>query len=200
MVSCAACGRTKTKNCKDKQITFHRLPKKEEKLNFWIKFINKVDWVPSQSNFLCSLHFAKDCFDRSSTLKVRLKDNALPTIAISRLKYDRAYGKEESHVPTNLNKSGQNMFPIITLHTSQVIDVSKSSVPRPPSTPTKTTVKIEENDTPCKMHLKRKLRAVSNENILKSKKIRYLQKINWYQKRKIKSLTALISELKKKMC
>lgn len=90
MVSCAACGCSKTPNNKSLGITHHRFPKDSGTRTAWTIFVNKPGWVPGMS-FLCSQHFAENCFDRSSKMKVRLIQNACPTIAVSRLKYVKTF-------------------------------------------------------------------------------------------------------------
>lgn len=89
MVSCVACGRTRKQTSKINGITFHHFPKNEERKKCWLKFINKTNWKPSKNSFLCSEHFTKDCFDRSSRVKVRLRESAIPVIEITRSKYLR---------------------------------------------------------------------------------------------------------------
>lgn len=52
-----------------------------------MKFVNDLEFIPKTTSFLCSQHFSEDCFDRTSTLLVRLRPNATPTIKVDRLKY-----------------------------------------------------------------------------------------------------------------
>ena len=49
------------------------------------------EFIPKSNSVLCSHHFAKDCFDRTSMVKVRLLPNAVPTIEVERLKYVSAF-------------------------------------------------------------------------------------------------------------
>ncbi|CAG9840752.1 unnamed protein product [Diabrotica balteata] len=87
MVSCASCGCTMTQKTKNEGITFHSFPKDCRRRTLWIEFLRKPDWLPKPSSVLCSYHFAQDCFDRTSKLKVRLLATAVPTVEVERLKY-----------------------------------------------------------------------------------------------------------------
>lgn len=68
---------------------------------------------------------------------------------------------------------------------------------RSPS-PLPTSSSVKTTNSPSKITLKRKISQLHTLNILKSNKIRRLQKENWRQKKKISSLKGLVSELKNK--
>ncbi|XP_028130882.2 THAP domain-containing protein 2 [Diabrotica virgifera virgifera] len=101
MVSCASCGCTMTQKSKNEGITFHSFPK-DCRRRLWIEFLRKPDWLPKPSSVLCSHHFAQDCFDRMSKLKVRLQATAVPTVEVTRLKYVR------SNYPTLYSTANEN--------------------------------------------------------------------------------------------
>ncbi|XP_012534482.2 THAP domain-containing protein 2 isoform X2 [Monomorium pharaonis] len=96
MVHCKACG--VSSKARNYGITFHRFPKNESQRNVWISFINKDN--ESNTNFkctmLCSQHFEDSCFDKTSSVKMRLKPFSVPTIHISRAKYSR-YARRHFH-------------------------------------------------------------------------------------------------------
>lgn len=52
----------------------------------WIKFVGKTNEEIPKFAVLCSQHFEEMDFERSA-LKVRLKENAIPSIIIQRHKY-----------------------------------------------------------------------------------------------------------------
>ncbi|XP_046627385.1 THAP domain-containing protein 2-like [Neodiprion virginianus] len=89
MVSCAACGYSKTRKRRDERITFHVFPKRPDRRDAWIRFMGRADYKPTPYSRLCSQHFTDSCFDRASTARVQLNNDAIPTIGISRLKYAR---------------------------------------------------------------------------------------------------------------
>ncbi|XP_046750538.1 THAP domain-containing protein 1-like [Diprion similis] len=89
MVSCAACGYSKTRKRRDERITFHVFPKRPDRRDAWIRFMGRADYKPTPYSRLCSQHFTDGCFDRASTARVQLNNDAIPTIGISRLKYAR---------------------------------------------------------------------------------------------------------------
>ncbi|KAM0735303.1 THAP domain-containing protein 2 [Formica fusca] len=91
MVHCQACGiTTKARNY---GITFHRFPKNEDQRCAWINFVKEKKGLQENDKCtaLCSQHFETSCFDRTSPEKVRLKQFSVPTIYISRLKYERIH-------------------------------------------------------------------------------------------------------------
>ncbi|XP_027028661.2 D-aminoacyl-tRNA deacylase 2 isoform X1 [Tachysurus fulvidraco] len=66
----------------ERGITFHRFPFSDvERLSHWIKFCQRDRWSLHSRSAICSRHFTKDCFDRSSEV-VYLKPDAVPTIEI----------------------------------------------------------------------------------------------------------------------
>ncbi|XP_070161942.1 uncharacterized protein [Polyergus mexicanus] len=107
MVHCQACGITK--KARNYGITFHRFPKNEDQRNTWINFINKNKGL--HENFkcttLCSQHFDASCFDRTSAEKVRLKLFSVPTIHISRSKYDKITAMTVRSQTGSINETSQ---------------------------------------------------------------------------------------------
>ncbi|KAF5296373.1 hypothetical protein FQA39_LY12492 [Lamprigera yunnana] len=79
-----------------------KFPKNEARRATCLKNINMSEyWSPTRSSRLCSKHFTKDCFDRTSSAIVRLYSTAIPTIQINRLKHARSSKKEVvTHIPT----------------------------------------------------------------------------------------------------
>lgn len=65
-------------------------------------------------------------------------------------------------------------------------------------TPSPGSIKEPLQDTPRKKILKRKIAELQGKNVLKSRKIRSLQKVVWRQKKVITSLKAMTVQLKKK--
>ncbi|XP_030757987.1 uncharacterized protein LOC115883722 [Sitophilus oryzae] len=230
MVSCAACGCSQTKTTKDKGMTFHKFPKNEKIRKFWIEFVNRPNWTPAKQSCLCSSHFSQECFDRSSSLIVRLRENALPTLTVTRVKYVRSFYEEEcfsepstsqaaqllmQEVEANIPKSATCNF---TVNSKNQDDNSQVSTPINSSqfVDCKIEVKVENQDyifaeapspitslqlTPddtTRLFLERKLNEMYKMDKIKSNKIRYLQKKNWAQKKKITALTTIVADLKSK--
>lgn len=62
----------------------HRFPKKDSVLlETWINFCQRKDPINLKTARICSFHFEKECFIRKNNRKVRLKRDAIPTIAIA---------------------------------------------------------------------------------------------------------------------
>ncbi|XP_050512513.1 uncharacterized protein LOC126888366 isoform X4 [Diabrotica virgifera virgifera] len=64
--------------------TFHSFPKDVQLRKAWIQFVNKEreNWEPSKCSKLCTKHFAEKDIDRTSLAQpIRLRENAIPTIA-----------------------------------------------------------------------------------------------------------------------
>ncbi|CAH1967916.1 unnamed protein product [Acanthoscelides obtectus] len=55
-------------------------PKKADRSQLWVKFVNRGEWTPTRSSVICSKHFSEESFDRTSKCYVNLKPNAVPTI------------------------------------------------------------------------------------------------------------------------
>ncbi|KAF2885549.1 hypothetical protein ILUMI_20617 [Ignelater luminosus] len=87
MVSCSACGisHRSVKN----GIRFHRFPKNTEQRNAWLRFTGKSENDIAKVSYLCSQHFGEEQFDRTSSYKVQLRSNAVPTKAVFRSKYSK---------------------------------------------------------------------------------------------------------------
>ncbi|XP_037294382.1 THAP domain-containing protein 1-like [Manduca sexta] len=76
---CCVKGCKSNSRKKDPEISFHRLPKNLKTRAKWIENIGRRDWNPTPNTYICSLHFEKNCVNR--TLNVpRVKDNCFPTI------------------------------------------------------------------------------------------------------------------------
>ncbi|XP_039305854.1 THAP domain-containing protein 6-like isoform X2 [Solenopsis invicta] len=77
-------------------ITFHRFPQDESKKLTWAKVMGlQMECLPKSSH-LCSLHFSDDDFDRSSLIRIRLRENAIPISNISKVA-----GAEEVSLQSN---------------------------------------------------------------------------------------------------
>ncbi|CAG9840355.1 unnamed protein product [Diabrotica balteata] len=80
MVLCSYFGCKNRSERKTPGITFHRFPlKNPNKLHEWVKQMHVVDWMPTKHTRLCSKHFEKKWFYKTST-KMYLLDQAVPTI------------------------------------------------------------------------------------------------------------------------
>lgn len=66
---------------------FFSFPKSGQRRQEWIDFVKTPGFIPKKTSVLCSSHFAQECFDYSSKLKVRLFPTAVPTIEINRVRY-----------------------------------------------------------------------------------------------------------------
>ncbi|CAH2002321.1 unnamed protein product [Acanthoscelides obtectus] len=55
-------------------------PKKADRCQFSVKFVNRGEWTPTRSSVICSKHFSEESFDRTLKCTVNLKPNAVPTI------------------------------------------------------------------------------------------------------------------------
>ncbi|KAK5644926.1 hypothetical protein RI129_006226 [Pyrocoelia pectoralis] len=209
MVSCAACGCSKTPKNKSAGITFHTFPKDSDTRTAWTNFVNKPEWVPGTS-YLCSQHFVENCFDRTSKMKVRLIQNACPTIEVSRLKYVRTFNPIRTKLvnnPTSDMLTGPNIaVKEVNYNEEPVPGPSKLILPGPYrqrcTTPTPTVdsfnIRDSQQDTPHIISLKRKISKLQVQNTLQSQKIRRLQKMAWRQKKNISSMKSIILELKRK--
>ncbi|KAL1490193.1 hypothetical protein ABEB36_012926 [Hypothenemus hampei] len=194
MVSCVACGCSSTAGRKAIGLTFHNFPKDAKRREFWIKFVKKPDWVPNKRSLLCSNHFVEECFNRTSKVQVRLRPTALPTVEVSRLKYVKSsnlvYKKphEEKEIFSEVTFVSEEQSSLVPQHISSL---------SPPST-SKLHLDKSLEDTPRKKSLKKQIIELGTKDILKSHKIRKLQKITWHQKKKINSLKSILMELKTK--
>ncbi|KAK5640344.1 hypothetical protein RI129_011155 [Pyrocoelia pectoralis] len=214
MVSCFACGSSATKKNKASGMTFHRFPSNPIRRLRWIKQLN-VNRVPSENSVLCSLHFTKECF-KIRTDKVHLKESAVPSIQVNRLKhvsikfallccYTTITNRNINVMPTPINimvhqpstslVSDQNY----ATNTSEVIvdaTLVKSSTPGTSSS--SQSYPVQSDDSPRKVALKRTIMDLVSSHTMKSKKIRLLQQANWRQRKKITSLKSIILELRSK--
>lgn len=74
-------------------------PKNEAKREKWRGFANLTEMVNTKRYFLCSRHFEKECFDTSSSMMIRLRQDASPTIEIMREKYVSYYSSILIEIP-----------------------------------------------------------------------------------------------------
>ncbi|KAK4883394.1 hypothetical protein RN001_006713 [Aquatica leii] len=152
-------------------------PKDETRKSMWITIVKKPNWLPKPTSVLCSEHFNNDCFDKTSPLKVRLLPTAIPSIEVNRLKYVRTYNtsiKKSTLKPIEPSISRTELFSSNDLNqpgTSQMVR---------PETPERAHFEVQRRgtleDTPRKQKLKRKIEQLEERDLLKSKKIRQLQK------------------------
>ncbi|KAJ8389629.1 hypothetical protein AAFF_G00118660 [Aldrovandia affinis] len=83
VISCAAVNCTNRQGKVDKaEISFHRFPMNNAgRLAKWEQAVRRENWMPNRYSFLCSRHFAPDCFKlRHKDQQRQLKDSAVPTI------------------------------------------------------------------------------------------------------------------------
>ncbi|KAG8508495.1 THAP domain-containing protein 5 [Galemys pyrenaicus] len=79
---CAAicCKNRRGRNNKDRKLSFYPFPLHDkERLEKWLKNMNRDSWVPSKYQFLCSDHFTPDSLDIRWGIRY-LKQTAIPTI------------------------------------------------------------------------------------------------------------------------
>ncbi|KAB0803664.1 hypothetical protein PPYR_00634 [Photinus pyralis] len=165
----------------------YSFPKDVQIRKAWIEFVNKEGWVPIGISYLCSQHFGEQQFDRTSMLKVRLQPNAVPTVEVTRLKYERSLNsihtvvkvEKENAVLVTPGPSREEKFPTSVLATP----VCSQQL---------------QEDTPRNRALKRKISELQRREVLKNQKVRKLQKIIWRQKRRISVLSTMLAEFKKK--
>lgn len=203
MVSCAACGCSRTPKNMEKGITFHRFPKDSEKKRAWMKALNLTDSDITTNSCLCSEHFAPECFDRSSQSKLRLLPSSVPTIEVSRLKNVRSYTttyKKQIQMPVETLATSAKFDDIEAPWTSTMnpIVVPGTATMNPIVVPGTSSMNPTLEDTPRKRKLKRKISKLQGENLVKTSKIRRLQKQVWYKKRQIFSLKTMVGHLKNK--
>ncbi|KAG9343567.1 hypothetical protein JZ751_013736 [Albula glossodonta] len=83
VISCAAVNCTNRQGKVDKaEISFHRFPiNNAGRLAKWKQAVRRANWMPNKYSFLCSKHFAPDCFHlRHEDQQRQLKDSAVPSI------------------------------------------------------------------------------------------------------------------------
>ena len=89
MVHCCVFGCTNySSKSSDKGISFHRIPKDQGLRKAWIARIRRDNLPPLENCYVCSEHFAQECFDSSlkekllagQKVKRRLKCDALPSL------------------------------------------------------------------------------------------------------------------------
>ncbi|XP_045481043.1 THAP domain-containing protein 1-like [Harmonia axyridis] len=190
MVSCASCGCTRNKKQKQDGVTFHMFPTDERRRVAWIHFMNDTEFVPKTQSFLCSRHFADDCFDRTSKVKVRLQPNALPTIIVDRLKYKKNYAivyRPSKCVESSLM---DHDYVYSINGASGIAGPSSTSepsyIPREQTPPSCDEIPpIKSIDTPRERVLKQRIEKLEHREFLYLNKIKHLQKINWSLKQKL---------------
>ncbi|XP_072396389.1 uncharacterized protein [Diabrotica undecimpunctata] len=89
MVSCTACNTAKTQQTKKDKISFHFFPRNANRRKEWLKFAGKEEIDLKKTSSLCSKHFESNCFEKLLS-RTYLKKTAIPTIKLTRLKYDRS--------------------------------------------------------------------------------------------------------------
>uniref|UniRef100_A0A8D2B7Q2 THAP-type domain-containing protein n=1 Tax=Sciurus vulgaris TaxID=55149 RepID=A0A8D2B7Q2_SCIVU len=83
--SAAGCCTRDTRETRNRGISFHRLPKKDNpRRSLWLANCQRLDpsgqglWDPaSEYIYFCSKHFEENCFE---LVGIRLKEGAVPTI------------------------------------------------------------------------------------------------------------------------
>ncbi|XP_022183902.2 THAP domain-containing protein 6 [Nilaparvata lugens] len=193
MVTCCAFGCKNRSSKKTPGVTFHSLPKDERKRLEWIKAIRRQGWTPSQCSKICSDHFTEDQIDRTSLSCVRIRDNEVPRIFKSFPQYLQKTRKPRKS-PTKRNASSTSKilffeelvieeFPEIDHQlaaSDTVVDVLEGS--------TATTVKSSiKGASSTKEALKRKVQNLEKLNSKYLKKIKLLQRQNYWLRTKIKS-------------
>ncbi|XP_059203071.1 peroxynitrite isomerase THAP4-like [Centropristis striata] len=114
-MSCSAFGCYKRQS-KDSGVSFFRFPFRDhDRLSRWSINVRRLNWTPTTSSRLCSMHFEEDQFFTDNAGKRRLKDNAIPTIfdfpphLMIKKSLPRTTGNkrwaEDSSVPTSVPSS-----------------------------------------------------------------------------------------------
>ena len=63
-----------------KVASFHFPLKNQQLLNYWIRFVNRSDWVPSPNSVLCEKHFNEKYIIRGIKCKLNWNLNPIPEI------------------------------------------------------------------------------------------------------------------------
>ncbi|XP_064605165.1 uncharacterized protein LOC135470263 isoform X4 [Liolophura sinensis] len=77
MPSCSAigCSNTSRSIAKDRKVTLHRFPVRNEELaQLWVFNMNRDGFVPNKNSRLCSDHFLPDCFEEDKYAKYGLSE------------------------------------------------------------------------------------------------------------------------------
>lgn len=73
-------------------ITFHKFPSNVEQRAVWAAAIGRDGWTPTPHSCICSAHFNEKDIDRTSTLRVRLREGCVPCLSPA-LQKARSVGK-----------------------------------------------------------------------------------------------------------
>lgn len=178
MVVCSAFGCKSRSDKKELGISFHRFPLKDlEKLNIWVKNMKVGDWKPTKTHRLCSKHFKESMFYSSGGKKCLLY-GAVPDIFLE------------------LPKSMQS--PQTKKRGMKRSADALSTLSETPKASTSGYIPPDEEDSPRKIKLRKRLFQEVVRSRRKTKKIRVLgQKLKRY-KQKIISLKKLTKDLKSK--
>lgn len=113
MPSCilkTCCNRTFRKSKKQEdmekkqKITFHTFPKQEDKRKEWCKILELSEDSLKSKSVICSIHFNKDSFDKSSRSYIRLKPNANPYLLLkASLMEKKSTAQSPADTPTEQN-------------------------------------------------------------------------------------------------
>ncbi|XP_059061705.1 THAP domain-containing protein 2-like [Achroia grisella] len=82
MVICYILGCKSRSERKCENITFHTFPKDSTIRQIWIRATRRDNWIPSKYARICSKHFERNCF-RKTSRNVYLKAYSVPTLHIT---------------------------------------------------------------------------------------------------------------------
>ncbi|KAL4112507.1 hypothetical protein QTP88_016279 [Uroleucon formosanum] len=185
------------------------VPRKASISTLWLNFGQKEHgFIQSQfnkSSLVCSLHFEKHLFNVYNK-SVCLKENSVLSIVVHRVKYAK-----DKHPEMLYNPSTSLNIQQMDLSSSHIEGINE--LPNPNKyTPVKNeesilkrhsnklyfeNTTVDENDTPKRLYLKRTVRTLCHENIIKAKKIKLLNQSIRRQKKRIVSMKQIISTLTK---
>ncbi|XP_072401245.1 DNA transposase THAP9 [Diabrotica undecimpunctata] len=172
MVMCSAYGCKSNNRNNEVGVTFHRFPTDEPKRSLWIENMKIKNFIPTKNHRICSKHFENNLFYGTTTGKVKLLNQAVPTIFLELPKSVQPKG--------GLRKRKR--------HAESIIDVGSTSGIAIPNDELSAQVK----------RLKLKLELAEHKSAIKSQKIRIMSQKLRRMKKKILSIKCLIKELQTK--
>ncbi|XP_064487369.1 uncharacterized protein LOC135399567 [Ornithodoros turicata] len=110
-------------------VTFHRIPKNQQRRAAWLHALGyPPDREPSKYSSICSLHFREEHIDRTSLSSVRLRDDAVPTVAYQSEPVTPSRSHSASPYPASASSSAA-----CSASGSETVDIGQSTTASPPS-------------------------------------------------------------------
>ncbi|KAL4083277.1 hypothetical protein QTP88_028607 [Uroleucon formosanum] len=225
MPSCFVCGRTENQKSKSANISFHRFSTKDNIREQWDKFLVKNYLNPkdvTKYSVICSLHFEKSCFFMKQYGKLLYK-HIFPSIVVGRIKYAKQSFTESTKTvpaPQTIKKNDILHFDKTLIKVSSISDVEGVLPLDVPSVSSKinsyinkcnmqnknvsnkseaelmATSEIAMEDTPRHTCLKRSIRQLSKEIVIKNKKLKSLQQTIRRKNKRIANMQTIINDIK----